>query len=131
MIDVNYFALKSFEQRLSCSRGVIVFLTMTDVLNLFLKMQKCLKQRVKTTKRKTLPFICPCFFSPHEQDIALKKLPYQVNLKVFDKNNNSYVSLECKYYVKYLGVLIDENLSCCFVHVSYQCIKNKHVNWPD
>ena len=40
-----------------------------------------------------------------------KKLPYQVNLKVIDHLSNSYVSLECKNYVKYLGVLIDENLS--------------------
>ena len=36
---------------------------------------------------------------------------FQVNLKVFDHHNNSYISLECKNYVKYLGVLIDENLS--------------------
>ena len=31
--------------------------------------------------------------------------------KVFDHHNNSYISLECKNYLKYLGVLIDENLS--------------------
>ena len=40
-----------------------------------------------------------------------KKLPYQVNLKVFDHLSNSYVSLECKNNVKYLVVLIDEKLS--------------------
>ena len=40
-----------------------------------------------------------------------KKLNHQVNLKVFDHHNNSFISLECKNYVKYLGVLIDENLS--------------------
>ena len=40
---------------------------MTDLLKLFLQEQK-----VKTTKRKTLPFIClHSFLSPHEQDIAL------------------------------------------------------------
>ena len=32
-------------------------------------------------------------------------------MKAFDHHNNSYISLECKNYVKYLGVLIDENLS--------------------
>ena len=40
-----------------------------------------------------------------------KNLNHQVHLKVFDHNNNSYISLECKNFVKYLGVLIDENLS--------------------
>ena len=40
-----------------------------------------------------------------------KKLNHKVNLKVFNHHNNSFISLECKNYVKYLGVLIDENLS--------------------
>ena len=40
-----------------------------------------------------------------------KNLNHQVHLKVFDHNNNSYISLECKNFVKYLGVLIDENVS--------------------
>ena len=40
-----------------------------------------------------------------------KKLPYQVNFKVIDHLSNSFVSLGCKHYVKYLGMLIDENLS--------------------
>ena len=30
---------------------------------------------------------------------------------MFDHHNNSFISLECKNYVKYLSVLIDENLS--------------------
>ena len=40
-----------------------------------------------------------------------KKLNYEVNLKVFDYQTNTYISLERKNYVKYLGVLIDETLS--------------------
>ena len=40
-----------------------------------------------------------------------KKLKYEVNLKVFDYQTNTYISLERKNYVKYLGVLIDETLS--------------------
>ena len=47
-----------------------------------------------------------------------KKLPYQVNMIVFDHPSNSYFSLECKNYVKYLGVLIDENLTWKH-HISY------------
>ena len=54
-----------------------------------------------------------------------KKLPYQVHLKVIDHLSNSYVSLECKSYVKYLGVLVDENLS--WKHHIFHI--NKHVNW--
>ena len=40
-----------------------------------------------------------------------KILNYQVNLKVFDHHTNSYISLERKKFIKYLGVLIDEDLS--------------------
>lgn len=64
-------------------------------------------------------------FRPRE-----KKLPYQVDLKVFDRLSNSYDSLECKNYVKLcLGVLIDENLSWKH-HISHITSKTeKHVNW--
>ena len=34
-----------------------------------------------------------------------------MNLKVIDSQTNTYISLERKNYVKYLGVLIDETLS--------------------
>ena len=40
-----------------------------------------------------------------------KKLNYEINLKVFDYHTNTSTSIERKNYVKYLGVLIDENLS--------------------
>ena len=46
------FALKSFQQRLSCSRRFTVSVTMIDLLKLYLKRQK-----LKTTKRKTLSVI--------------------------------------------------------------------------
>ena len=45
-------------------------------------------------------------FHPHQ-----KKLNYKVNLKIFDNNSNSFISLEQKEYVKYLGVLLDNNLT--------------------
>ena len=46
------------------------------------------------------------YFSP------LSKRPnYQVNLKLFGRYSNKFVPLECKNYVKYLGVLIDNNLT--------------------
>ena len=48
-----------------------------------------------------------------------KKVKYEVNLRICNHNTNSYTSLEGKKksYVKYLGVLIDENLSS--VETSY------------
>ena len=57
-----------------------------------------------------------------------KKLNHQVNLKVFDHHNNSYISLECKNYVKYLlGLLIDENLSWKY-HIAHIASKiNKTI----
>ena len=40
-----------------------------------------------------------------------KRLAYQPKLCMFDNEKNKYVSLESKVYIKYLGVLIDQNLS--------------------
>ena len=40
-----------------------------------------------------------------------KKLTLQPTIKPFDNNSQRLVTLDCKYYVKYLGVLIDDHLS--------------------
>ena len=40
-----------------------------------------------------------------------KSVDYLPQLKIFDTDTNQYVSLEMKNYVKYLGILIDKNLS--------------------
>ena len=58
--------------------------------------------------------------------VKQKKVNHQVNLKVFDHHNNSYISLECKNYVKYLGVLIDENLSWKY-HIAHIASKTKQL----
>ena len=47
-----------------------------------------------------------------------RKLYREVNLKILDNNSEQLVSLERKTYVKYLGVLIDENLSWKH-HINY------------
>ena len=52
-----------------------------------------------------------------------------VNLKIFNHHTNSYTYLERKSYVKYLGVLIDENLSWKHHILHIASIKNKHINW--
>ena len=40
-----------------------------------------------------------------------KKQSYQVSLKVFDNNTNDFIEIESKEFVKYLGVIIDSNLT--------------------
>ena len=40
-----------------------------------------------------------------------RKLNYEININIFDNNSGKLVSLERKTYVKYLGVLLDDNLS--------------------
>ena len=40
-----------------------------------------------------------------------KKIYYLPQISIFDSEKNRRVSLEHKSYIKYLGVLIDENLS--------------------
>ena len=47
-----------------------------------------------------------------------RKLDREVNLKILDDNSKQLVSLERKTYVKYLGVLIDGNLSYKH-HINY------------
>ena len=51
-----------------------------------------------------------------------KKLEYEVNLNVIDNNTNTLTSLECKEYVKYVGVLIDSHFSWKF-HIDYVASK--------
>ena len=50
------------------------------------------------------------------------KLDREVNLKIFDNNSEQLVSLECKTNMKYLGVLIDGNLSWKH-HINYISMK--------
>ena len=45
-------------------------------------------------------------FSP-----AQRRLTHLPKIKIFDNEQNTNVALECKEFVKYLGILIDNNLS--------------------
>ena len=40
-----------------------------------------------------------------------KKLDYQVELKIFDNHSNNLINIECKEFIKYLGVIVDGNLT--------------------
>ena len=53
-----------------------------------------------------------------------RSLNYEIKLKVIDNSTNISSSLECKEYVKYLGVLIDNHLSWKY-HVDYIAVKIK------
>jgi len=47
-----------------------------------------------------------------------RKLGYSVNIKMFDNSTHTFTSHECKEHVKYLGILVDSNLSWKF-HIEY------------
>ena len=51
-----------------------------------------------------------------------KKINYEVDLKIFDNDSNSFISLERKHYVKYLGLLIESNLTWKY-HISHVASK--------
>lgn len=40
-----------------------------------------------------------------------RKLTYHPKIMVFDNDQNKNVALECKEFVRYLGIIIDNNLS--------------------
>ena len=55
-----------------------------------------------------------------------KKLSYQINIRIYNKASNSDIFLECKDYVKFLGVLIDKNFNWKY-HIDYIASKISRV----
>ena len=53
-----------------------------------------------------------------------KNLNHQISIKIFDKKERKYFSLECKEYLRYLGVLLDERLTWKY-HINYVASKVK------
>ena len=52
---------------------------------------------------------------------------YKPEICLFDNKRNEYVTLESKEYIKYLGILINKNLTCKH-HIDTVCLKiNKRV----
>ena len=51
-----------------------------------------------------------------------KPITYQPTIKLFDNNSKKYIPLESKDYIKYLGILIDYNLSWK-QHINYIALK--------
>ena len=67
------------------------------------KVYEWLTANKLTLNIKKLNFI---IFHPHQ-----KKIDYEANLRIFDNDSQTFLPLEQKSYVKYLGVSIDSNLS--------------------
>ena len=64
-------------------------------------------------------------FSP-----AQRKLTHLPKIKIFDNEQNTSVALECKEFVKYLGILIDNNLSWKH-HIDHIVITvRRALPWP-
>ena len=55
-----------------------------------------------------------------------KKLRYQIEIRLYNNASNSYTFLECKDYVKFLGVLIDKNFTWKY-HIDYIASKISRV----
>ena len=51
-----------------------------------------------------------------------KNLNHQISIKIFDKKERKYFSLERKEYLRYLGVLLDEHLTWKY-HIDYVASK--------
>ena len=83
---------------------------------IFLDFQKafdCVSNKLTLNTEKSNYVI----FHPYQ-----KRINYQVQLKLFDPNTNSVAYLEQQDYVKYLGILIDKNLSWKY-HIDYVASK--------
>ena len=54
--------------------------------------------------------------------LAQRKLTYHPKIMIFDNDQNKNVALECKEFVRYLGIIIDNNLSWKH-HIDHTAIK--------
>ena len=52
----------------------------------------------------------------------MKAITFHPNIKIINNNSNTSQPLEMKNYIRYLGILIDSNLSWKF-HIDYVCQK--------
>ena len=89
--------------------------TLESILNgELLKVYNWLNTNNLSLNRKRTHFVT---FHPYQ-----KQLDYTVDLKICDTDSNTYISMEHKDYVKYLGVLIDSSLAWKY-HISHVASK--------
>ena len=84
------------------------------VNNELLKVSEWLNANKLTLNAKKSNYV---IFRPYQ-----RKLGYSVNIKMFDNSTHTFTSLECKEHGKYLGILLDSNLSWKF-HIEYVALK--------
>ena len=91
--------LKSLEQKVNAELNKLYVWLTSNKLNLNIKKSN---------------FV---IFRPYQ-----KSLSFQPKIRIFDNEKNMNISLDCKNYVKYLGILIDSNLSWK-IHIEYIALK--------
>ena len=62
-------------------------------------------------------------FRPSQKKLTCS---YQINIRIYNNASNSDTFVECKDYVKFLGVLIDKNLTWKY-HINYIASKISRV----
>ena len=89
--------------------------SLENTVNLeLIKVYEWLTANKLTVNLKKTNFV---IFRPYQ-----KKIDYPVNLKLFNNETRSFLSLEQKEYIKYLGIIIDSNLSWKY-HVNHVALK--------
>ena len=88
------------------------------VNNELLKVSEWLNANKLTLNAKKSNYV---IFRPYQ-----RKLGYSVNIKMFDNSTHTFTSLEYKEHVKYLGILLDSNLSWKF-HIEYVALKTSKI----
>ena len=88
------------------------------VNNELLKVSEWLNANKLTLNAKKSNYV---IFRPYQ-----RKLGYSVNIKIFDNSTHTFTSLEYKEHVKYLGILLDSNLSWKF-HIECVALKISKV----
>ena len=88
-------------------------------LELIVNQELCKLYNWLTTNKLTLNIKKSNFviFSP-----AQRKFTYQPKIMIFDNEQNKNVALECKEFIKYLGILIDSHLTWKH-HIDHIAIK--------
>ena len=91
--------LKSLEQKVNAELNKLYVWLTSNKLNLNIKKSN---------------FV---IFRPYQ-----KRLSFQPKIRIFDNEKNMNISLDCKNYVKHLGILINSNLSWK-IHIEYIALK--------